>query len=56
MEAASVLLYLIFSLMYSSCMPILVALTLLILISQYTASKIIIGKYSRQLSANEEIN
>jgi hypothetical protein len=53
MEAASVLLYLFFSLMYSSCMPVLVVLTLVILISQYTASKIVIGKYSRQVSANE---
>lgn len=52
-EAASVLLYLFFSLLYSACMPILVPLTLLILVSQYTASKIILGRYSRQVSANE---
>jgi len=55
-EAASVMLYLFFSLLYSSCLPVLVLLTLIILISQYTASKIIIGRYSRQVSANEEIN
>jgi hypothetical protein len=56
MEAASVLLYLFFSQLYSSGMPVIIILTFLILVSQYTANKIIIGRYSKQISANEEIN
>lgn len=56
MEAASVFLYLFFALLYSSSLPILMLLTLFIMTSQYVANKIVIGKYSRQVSANEDIN
>lgn len=55
-ETASVFLYLFFALLYSSSLPILILLSLFIMSSQYIASKIVIGKYSRQVSANEDIN
>lgn len=52
-EAATIVLYIFFSLLYSAPLPILIVLTFIILISHYISSKVMICKYSRQISANE---
>lgn len=52
-EAATIVLYIFFSLLYSAPLPILLVLTFIILFSHYICAKVIICKYSRQISANE---